>query len=203
MRLIHPVAGAVEFGGVPIDVLSRDDIGKLIGYVSQVPFVFAGTVGDNIAYGTPAATDEQIEKAAKMAYIHDEILAMPNGYQTMLNERGGNLSGGQRQRIALARVFLRDPPVLILDEGTSALDNIGERNVQLAINAARKTRTTILVAHRLTTLRDVDRLFVFDKGKIVESGTDDELLRAGGVFRSLADSAEGEGRAEVAATAAV
>jgi ATP-binding cassette subfamily B protein len=191
MRLIHPTRGAVVFGGVSIKVLSREDIGKLIGYVSQIPFVFTGTIAENIAYGVTNATTEGIEAAAKKAYIHDEIMLMPEGYQTILTERGGNLSGGQRQRIALARVFLRNPPVLILDEGTSALDNISERNVQLAINAVRGTRTIILVAHRLSTLRDVDRLYVFDKGKIVESGTYEELAAKGGLFTSLVTSAGG------------
>src|SRR5205823_14653449 len=122
--------------------------------------------------------------------IHDEIMLMPRGYQTPVTERGTNLSGGQRQRIALARVFLKNPPILILDEGTSALDNISERKVQRAIEAARADRTVILVAHRLSTLRDADRIVVFEEGQIVEIGTYGELLRANGGFAELARHAD-------------
>ena len=128
-----------------------------------------------------------------MACIHDEIMAMPGGYEADVAERGQNLSGGQRQRLALARVFLKNPPILILDEGTSALDNISERKVQQAINAARADRTVILVAHRLSTLLDTDRIFVFDDGRVVETGTYDELVRRGGVFAELVRSAAGDG----------
>lgn len=190
LRLIHPESGEVLVGGVPINVLSREDIGKSIGYVSQVPFVFSGTVAENIAYGCGKPTREQIEGAAKQAYIHDEIVQMPQGYETPLTERGGNLSGGQRQRIALARMFLKNPPVLILDEGTSALDNISERQVRAAIDHARQSHTVIMVAHRLTTLNQTDRIFVFDQGRVVESGDFDELVARDGVFAELVRSAE-------------
>jgi ATP-binding cassette, subfamily B, bacterial len=190
LRLMHPSSGEVLVGGVPINVLSREDIGKSIGYVSQVPFVFAGTVAENIAYGGGPSTPEKIQEAARHAHIHDEILEMPKGYDTVLTERGGNLSGGQRQRIALARMFLKDPPVIILDEGTSALDNISERKVRAAIEEARQTRTVIMVAHRLSTLNQTDRIFVFDQGRVVEQGSFDELVARGGVFAELARSAE-------------
>src|SRR5439155_10727832 len=172
-------------GGVPLEQISREDIGKLVGYVGQSPFVFAGTVAENIAYGCEEATAEQIQRAAELAHIHDEILAVPGGYEAPIAERGPNLSGGQKQRLALARVFLKNPPILILDEGTSALDTISERRVQQAIEAARADRTVILVAHRLSTLLDTDRIFVFDNGRIVETGTYDELLHRGGVFAEL------------------
>ncbi|MBV8075964.1 MAG: ABC transporter ATP-binding protein [Planctomycetaceae bacterium] len=190
MRLIHPSSGSAMLGGVPLECVSRESIGRLIGYVGQNPFIFAGTIAENIAYGNEGATPEQIERAARMACIHDEILEMPGGYQARVLERGQNLSGGQRQRLALARVFLKNPPILILDEGTSALDNISERNVQKAINAARADRTVILVAHRLSTLMDSNRIFVFDEGQIAETGTYDELVRRGGVFAELVRSAE-------------
>jgi ATP-binding cassette subfamily B protein len=190
MRLAHPTAGKVIVGGVPLDTLSRDSIGKLIGYVGQNPFIFAGTVADNIAYGIEGATPEAIRLAAERACIHDEIMALPGGYDAVLTERGMNLSGGQRQRIALARIFLKNPPLLILDEGTSALDNISERNVQRAIADARAERTVILVAHRLSTLRDADRIFVFQDGKVVEEGPYDKLVSLGGVFHQLVKSAE-------------
>jgi ATP-binding cassette subfamily B protein len=123
--------------------------------------------------------------------LHDEIEEMPGGYDAVVSERGQNLSGGQRQRLALARIFLKNPPVLILDEGTSALDNISERQVQRAIQAARADRTVILVAHRLSTLRDAGRIFVFDEGQVVESGTYDDLVHRGGAFAELVHSAGG------------
>ena len=195
MRLLHPASGRVQIGGIPIDTLSRDSIGRLIGYVGQNPFIFAGTVAENIAYGVTGATRDAIQQAAERACIHDEILAMPGGYDAVLTERGSNMSGGQRQRIAIARVFLKNPPILILDEGTSALDNISERQVQQAITAARSQRTTILVAHRLSTLRDADRIFVFEDGKIVEVGDYDSLVQQQGIFHRLVQSAESHGDA--------
>ena len=190
LRLIHPASGEVLLGGVPIEVLSRDDIGKSIGYVSQVPFVFSGTVAENIGYGCGQTTIEKVHEAAKQAHIHDEILQMPKGYDTQLTERGGNLSGGQRQRIALARMFLKNPPVLILDEGTSALDNISERKVRAAIDNARQSHTVIMVAHRLSTLNQTDVIFVFDQGRVVEQGAYDDLVAKNGVFSELVRSAE-------------
>lgn len=192
LRLIHPASGEVLVGGVPIGVLSREDIGKSIGYVSQVPFVFSGTVADNIGYGCGKVSREQIKAAAKQAHIDEEIEQMPEGYDTVLTEKGGNLSGGQRQRIALARMFLKNPPVLILDEGTSALDNISERKVRAAIDNARQSHTVIMVAHRLSTLNQTDCIFVFDKGRVVEQGPYDELVAANGVFTELVKSAEAE-----------
>lgn len=190
LRLLHPTSGEVLVGGVPIGVLSREDIGKSIGYVSQVPFVFSGTVRENIAYGCGEVSLDQIVEAAKQAHIHEEIEAMPQGYDSALNERGSNLSGGQRQRIALARMFLKNPPVLILDEGTSALDNISERRVRAAIDHARHSHTVIMVAHRLTTLNATDCIFVFDKGRVAEQGDFDSLVANKGVFAELVRSAE-------------
>jgi ATP-binding cassette subfamily B protein len=192
LRLTHPTGGQARIGAVPLDSISRETIGKLFGYVGQNPFVFAGTVQANIAYGCADATPDKIRRAAEMACIHDEIMLMPGGYKAKVAERGQNLSGGQRQRIALARIFLKNPPILILDEGTSALDNISERFVQQAISAARSDRTVILVAHRLTTLIDTDRILVFDDGRIVETGSYDELVRRDGVFAELVRSAGGQ-----------
>ena len=192
MRLVHPSGGSVWLGGVPLESITRETIGDKIGYVGQNPFVFAGTITENIAYGREFASEAEIEHAARMACIHDEILSMPGGYKARVTERGQNLSGGQRQRLALARVFLKNPPILILDEGTSALDNISERRVQDAISAARADRTVILVAHRLSTLREAGRILVFDHGRIVETGPYDELVRRGGVFTDLVRSAHGD-----------
>ncbi len=186
MRLTHPCSGQVYLGDVPLAAISRETIGRLIGYVGQYPFLFAGTIAENIAYGLEDATPESLIWAAREAHIHDEIMAMPGGYHAEVAERGQNLSGGQRQRLALARIFLKNPPILVLDEGTSALDTISERHIQRAIDAARADRTVIMVAHRLTTLRTADRILVFDAGRIVETGTYADLLRKGGIFTELA-----------------
>ena len=192
MRLVHPTSGRCLIGGVPLESISREAIGRLVGYVGQNPFVFAGTVAANIAYGCTEATPEQIRHAAELACIHDEIMRMPGGYKARVAERGQNLSGGQRQRIAPGADLPRNPPILILDEGTSALDNISEQHIQQAINAARTDRTVILVAHRLTTLLDTDRILVFEDGQIVETGTYTELVRSNGAFAELVRSAQGE-----------
>jgi len=176
MRLTHPDGGTATLGGVPLESVTRESIAELIGYVGQNPFLFAGTVAENIAYGNPGATEESIRHAAWMACIHDEINAMPGGYGARVAERGQNLSGGQRQRV----------------EGTSALDNISERRVQQAINAARADRTVILVAHRLSTLLDTDRIFVIDDGRVAEDGTYEQLVERDGVFAELVRSAEGD-----------
>jgi ATP-binding cassette subfamily B protein len=189
MRLVHPSRGQATIGGVPLESVSREAIGRLIGYVDQSAFVFAGTIAENIAYGSSGASEQEIRHAAQAAYIHDEIMAMPGGYRAMVCERGHNLSGGQRQRLALARVFLKNPPILILDEGTSALDTISERKIQKAINAARADHTIILVAHRLSTLRHADRIFVFNEGRVIESGSFAELTQQNGLFTELACAA--------------
>src|SRR5262245_21190043 len=190
LRLTHATGGGGSFGGVPLENVSREALGRLVGYVGQSPFVFNGTIAENIAYGSPGVPRAAIEEAARRANVWEEIQLMPGGFDAVVLERGTNVSGGQRQWLALARVFLKDPPVLILDEGTSALDTISERRVQQAIDLARKDRTVILVAHRLTTLRDADRILVFQAGRIVESGTYGALYRQGGVFTELVNCAE-------------
>jgi ATP-binding cassette, subfamily B, bacterial len=190
LRLVHPDSGILFLGGVPIQEVARSDISQLVGYVGQSPFVFAGTIAENIAYGNEHATQEDIENAAKLAHLHDEIMEMPGGYDALITERGGNLSGGQRQRLAIARILLKQPPILILDEATSALDNLSERAVQLALGVTSADRTTIIVAHRLSTLRDADRILVFDEGRIVEVGNYVELVQQGGLFSELVLSAE-------------
>src|ERR1043166_4837350 len=190
LRLVHPSGGAVYIGGIPIDSVSRAAIGRLIGYVGQTPFLFAGTIMENICYGCDDVTDDEVHHAARMACIHDEIMQMSGQYSAHVDERGQNLSGGQRQRIALARTFLKDPPILILDEATSALDNISEREVQRALAAVKAGRTVIMVAHRLSTLRDADRILVFDEGRVIESGSYDELTRSDGPFSELVRTAE-------------
>ncbi len=191
MRIVHPCAGRVFLKGIPLQEVSRETISQLIGYVGQNPFIFNGTIEENIRYGCHApCLPEDIRRAAERACIHDEIMALPQGYQSVVAERGANLSGGQKQRIALARIFLKDPPILILDEATSALDSISERSVQRVINAARAKRTVILVAHRLSTLNDADRILVFNSGHLVEEGPYHELVKRGGIFAGLVASSQ-------------
>jgi ATP-binding cassette subfamily B protein len=185
LRLTHPCDGRVWLGGLPLEEVSREAIARLIGYVGQSPFVFAGSIEENISYGVEGATPQAVRRAAQMACIDDEVLAMPGGYEAPVAERGQNLSGGQRQRLALARLFLKNPPILILDEATSALDNISERCVQRWLASTRPDRTILLVAHRLSTLLDTDRILVFDHGQIAESGSYQDLVRYGGVFADL------------------
>jgi ATP-binding cassette, subfamily B, bacterial len=190
-RIVHPCGGQVFIKGMPLVEVSRATISQLIGYVGQTPFLFSGTIEENIHYGCNSPyLPEDIRRAAQRACIHDEIMAMPKDYSTRLAERGANLSGGQRQRIALARIFLKDPPILILDEATSALDAISERIVQDAIDAARADRTVIMIAHRLSTLSDADRILVFEAGRLREEGSYQNLVQKGGVFTELVMSAE-------------
>jgi ATP-binding cassette subfamily B protein len=190
MRLIPPGGGDVWLKGVPLAEVSRGTISRLIGYVGQNPFIFAGTIEENITYGVTKYLPEDVVRAARLACLHDEILSMPDGYDSAVAERGQNLSGGQKQRIALARVFLQDPPILILDEATSALDTISERQVQQAIGTASRHRTVIMVAHRLSTFADADRIFVFDDGTLTETGSYEELLGRNGLFAELVRCAE-------------
>lgn len=190
LRLIHPISGRIWLGGVPLDEVGRAEIAQLVGYVGQNPFVFGGSIRDNISYGNVELPSHEIERAAELAHLHGEILAMPGGYDAPVLERGQNVSGGQRQRLAIARVLLKNPAILILDEATSALDNISERFIQRALGVASSDRTTIIIAHRLTTLKDCDRILVFDEGRIAEEGQYDQLVRRGGLFAELVASGE-------------
>lgn len=189
LRLFHPTSGEIVVNGRPLRNLSRAQIAAEFAYVSQSPFLVSGTIEDNIRYGCKEVSREQIIEAATRASIHDEIVAMSDGYHTRVAERGLNLSGGQRQRIAIARIFLKDPRVLLLDEATAALDNANERLVQNALAEAMAGRTVITIAHRLSTLRGADKILVFRKGSIVEQGTYSELLDYDGVFASLDEAA--------------
>ena len=156
-----------------------------IGIVQQDVFLFAGSMKDNILYGRLDASDEEVIEAAKKANIHDYIMSLPNGYNTMVGERGVRLSGGQKQRLSIARVFLKDPRILILDEATSALDNTTEILIQRALDELCKGRTTLVVAHRLSTIKNADRIFVIAKGRIIESGSHNELIALHGTYEKL------------------
>ena len=161
------------------------DLRKNIGIVAQDVFIFSGTVKDNIAYGDFTATDEQIYEAARLANIHDFITSLDNGYDTYVGERGVKLSGGQKQRIAIARAFLKNPPILILDEATSALDNVTEMQIQEALERLSVGRTTIVVAHRLSTVKNADEIIVIDSDGVKERGTHVELLEKNGIYATL------------------
>jgi ATP-binding cassette subfamily B protein len=190
-------SGAIRIDGIDIRHMTRSSLRRNIGIVAQDVFLFHGTVRENIAYGRPDATDAEIIEAAKMARIHEDILAMPEGYDTNVGERGVHLSGGQRQRISIARVFLKNPRILILDEATSALDNATEMSIQESLDELAKGRTVIVVAHRLSTMRNVSQIAVVTPDGIAERGTKEELLAHDGIFSRLYryqfDPADGHG----------
>ncbi len=186
-RFHDPTGGQILMDGVPLTRLTRRSLRSLMGVVSQDTVLLNDTVYANIAYGSPGATRLQVELAAAAANAAGFIAQLPQGYDTLLGERGTRLSGGQRQRIAIARALLRDPPILILDEATSALDTESERLVQQAIERLIRERTVLVIAHRLATVRDADEIVVLDAGRVVQRGTHEELFRAGGLYRRLYD----------------
>jgi ATP-binding cassette subfamily B protein len=184
-RLYDVTSGRLTIGGVDIRDLSFQALSDLVGVVSQETYLFHASVRENLRFARPEATDEEIEVAAEAARIHHVISALPEGYDTMVGERGYRFSGGEKQRIAIARTVLRNPPILVLDEATSSLDTETERLVQDALDRLSEGRTTIAIAHRLSTIRDADQIVVLDKGRVVEVGRHDELVLAGGRYASL------------------
>ena len=185
LRLYELQGGTILLDGQPIDQLQLADLRRAIGLVSQEVFLFHGTVADNIAYGSFDAPRPAIERAAQLAEAARFIEALPQGYDTVVGERGQRLSGGQRQRIALARAILKNPPVLILDEATAAVDNETEAAIQQSLDRITAERTTLVIAHRLSTVRHADRIVVLDQGRIVESGSHEQLIAAGGAYVNL------------------
>lgn len=186
MRFHAPQHGDVLLDGVAVDQMALKDLRQRIGVVPQEAVVFSGTVMENIRYGKPEATDQEVQAAAEAAFAQEFIAELPQGYDTYLGDRGVRLSGGQRQRIAIARAILKNPPLLLLDEATSALDAHSERMVQAALEKAMQGRTTLVIAHRLATVQRADCIWVLDKGKLVEQGTHKELIAKAGLYASLA-----------------
>ena len=184
-RFYDVSSGAIRIDGQDVRSVTQESIHKNIGIVQQDVFLFADTIFENIRYGKPDATKEEVIEAAKKAEIYEDILAMPDGFDTYVGERGTLLSGGQKQRVAIARVFLKNPPILILDEATSALDSVTEAKIQRAFDALAKGRTTLIIAHRLSTIRSAGRIVSIADGVITECGTHEELLQTGGIYAEL------------------
>ena len=185
LRFYNPTSGNIEIDGRDIKLLKHKSLLDHIALVTQQTFLFNRSIEDNIIYGCKGSNHNEIEKAAKAADIHDFIISLPNGYKTIVGEVGAKLSGGQRQRIAIARAFLKDAPVLILDEATSSLDSKSELAVQNTLNNLMKGKTTLVVAHRLSTIKNCDKILVVKDGIVVETGTHEELFNAGGEYNML------------------
>jgi ATP-binding cassette subfamily B protein len=185
LRFVDVECGQILVGGQSIDRVPQAALRRAVGYVPQDPSMFHRSIADNIRVGRPGASDAEVRRAARLAHAAEFIEALPAGYQTLVGERGVKLSGGQRQRVAIARAMLKDAPILILDEATSSLDSESEGLIQEALWTLMARRTAIVIAHRLSTVRSMDRLIVLERGKIVEDGPHDELLSRGGLYASL------------------
>jgi ATP-binding cassette subfamily B protein len=184
-RFYDPTEGRILLDGVDLRDWDLHDLRSRIGVVLQEPYLFRGTVAENIAYGDPQATMDNIIAAARAANAHDFVVGFPDGYDTVVGERGQTVSGGERQRLSIARAILNNPQILILDEATSSVDSKTEMKIQQAIDRLVEGRTTIAIAHRLSTLRRADRLLILDKGKLIEEGTHDELMAKDGLYAGL------------------
>jgi ATP-binding cassette subfamily B protein len=195
-RLYDVERGAVAIDGVDVRDVTFGSLAATVGVVSQDTYLFHASIRDNLAFARPDATDEEIEHAARAAQVHELIAALPDGYDTLVGERGYRFSGGEKQRIAIARTILRNPPVLVLDEATSSLDTQTEYAVQAELERLAEGRTTITIAHRLSTIRDADQIIVLDHGRVAERGTHEELIERGGLYAALVARDVAEERVE-------
>ena len=184
-RLYDVTDGRVTIDGIDVRQLKLESLGRVIGFVTQETYLFHASIRDNLLFAKPDATEEELFSAARAAAMHDRIVEMPDGYDTVVGERGYKLSGGEKQRVAIARVLLKNPKILILDEATSSLDTVSERLIQAALGRLTEGRTTIAIAHRLSTILRADRILVFDRGRIVERGTHRQLIARGGLYARL------------------
>jgi ATP-binding cassette subfamily B protein/subfamily B ATP-binding cassette protein MsbA len=189
-RFYDPAEGEIRLDGIPIRNLKLEDLRNAIGYVFQETYLFGSSVKDNIRFGKPDATDEEVIEAAKAAFAHDFIMALPDGYDTIVGERGIKLSGGQRQRISIARMIIKQPAIVLLDEATSALDNVSEREVQRALDNVLAGRTVIAIAHRLSTVKHFDRIVFVKDGRVAEIGSYEELIARRGLLYELEQGEE-------------
>jgi ATP-binding cassette subfamily B protein len=188
MRFYELKSGRITLDGVDISTVPRADLRSKIGMVLQDTWLFGGTIRDNIAYGNPTASEEEIREAARATYVDRFVHSLPDGYDTLINEEADNISAGQKQLLTIARAFLADPSILILDEATSSVDTRTEVQIQEAMNRLRANRTSFVIAHRLSTIRGADTILVMENGRIVEQGSHESLLRAGGAYARLYDS---------------
>jgi ATP-binding cassette subfamily B protein len=193
LRFHQPTSGAITVDGTPLEDYPLTGYRLRIAYVPQEVILFGGDIRSNIAYGKPGASEAEIEAAARQANAHEFISGFPEGYATLVGDRGVQLSGGQRQRIAIARAILRDPDILILDEATSALDSASEKEVQVALERLMQGRSSLVIAHRLSTIRNADRIAVLSDGVVAEEGTHEELMAAEGLYRNLVENQQLQG----------
>jgi ATP-binding cassette subfamily B protein len=195
LRFYDPDSGTIRIDGTDISTLEQAELRQMMALVSQDVFLFHGTVAENIAYGAPDAPKESIEHAARAAEAHEFITSLPNGYETIVGERGQKLSGGQRQRLSIARALLTDSPILILDEATSAVDNETEAAIQRSLARVGHNRTMVVIAHRLSTIRHADIIYVVDNGSVAQIGTHDDLIAVPGIYQNLWNVQTGERQA--------
>jgi ATP-binding cassette subfamily B protein len=195
LRFYDPDSGTIRIDGTDISTLEQAELRQMMALVSQDVFLFYGTVAENIAYGAPDAPKEAIEQAARAAEAHDFITSLPDGYETIVGERGQKLSGGQRQRLSIARALLTGSPILILDEATSAVDNETEAAIQRSLARVGHNRTMVVIAHRLSTIRHADIIYVVDNGSVAQIGTHDDLIAVPGIYQNLWNVQTGERQA--------